>query len=69
MFGIFEVSMGSNGLGIPRALFPSFAEAVAYAESTYKIEVLELDGDDAADFITAAGTIFAIQETDRRVVA
>lgn len=41
--------------------FDSFAEAVAFAKANFPIVHFELDGDDAADFLTKFGTVYAIQ--------
>lgn len=41
--------------------FPSFAEAVAFAKAHFPIVHFEFDGDDAADFLTKFGTVYAIQ--------
>lgn len=58
MFKIAEVTV--TGLRTV-STFESFAAAVAHAKATFPIEVFEMDGEEAADFFTALGSVYAIQ--------
>ena len=68
MFGIMEID--TRGANLPRFTFSTFAEAIEFAKSKFSITVFEIDEDEenAADFITEAGTVYAIQHTTKEAI-
>lgn len=59
MYAITEIT--SPATRTVSCTFPTFAEAADFAKANFPIVHFEQDGDDAADFLTKFGTLYAIE--------